>query len=476
MDMLLFQLEKDGGKPLYDQLYSGIKEAISTKKITVGEKLPSKRKLADFLNISQTTIEIAYAQLLAEGYIMSKSRVGYFVEDIDELPYIQQDSATILTEQPRKKTYSIDFNPGSIDIDAFPFQTWRKYAKELFDDASKELLLTGEPQGELALRTEIAHYLYQSRGVICSPEQIVIGSGTEQLLPMILRLFSEDTCFALENPGYPTVHRMFLQHKRKVYPISVDEEGILIQELEKTAADVVYITPSHQFPTGAVLSATRRAQALNWAAQSPSRYIIEDDYDSEFRYTGKPIPALQALDRNDKVIYMSTFTKSLMPSLRVAYFVLPPKLLATYNDVFNYYSSTVPRFDQHIVANFMRDGHFSKHLNRMRKVYRKKHEKLTTILENYSTQIKITGEQAGMHILLDVQHALSEKQLQQRANDAGIGIYPLSAYRLDENTASQAQFLLGFGGIPVHEIEPSVEKLMHCWGVQAKQPSTSRIQ
>jgi len=475
MDMLLFQLEKDGGKPLYDQLYSGIKEAISTKKITVGEKLPSKRKLADFLNISQTTIEIAYAQLLAEGYIMSKSRVGYFVEDIDELPYIQQDSATILTEQPRKKTYSIDFNPGSIDIDAFPFQTWRKYAKELFDDASKELLLTGEPQGELALRTEIAHYLYQSRGVICSPEQIVIGSGTEQLLPMILRLFSEDTCFALENPGYPTVHRMFLQHKRKVYPISVDEEGILIQELEKTAADVVYITPSHQFPTGAVLSATRRAQALNWAAQSPSRYIIEDDYDSEFRYTGKPIPALQALDRNDKVIYMSTFTKSLMPSLRVAYFVLPPKLLATYNDVFNYYSSTVPRFDQHIVANFMRDGHFSKHLNRMRKVYRKKHEKLTTILENYSTQIKITGEQAGMHILLDVQHALSEKQLQQRANDAGIGIYPLSAYRLDENKASQAQFLLGFGGIPVHEIEPSVEKLMHCWGVQAKQPSTSRI-
>jgi len=475
MDMLLFQLEKDGGKPLYDQLYSGIKEAISTKKITVGEKLPSKRKLADFLNISQTTIEIAYAQLLAEGYIMSKSRVGYFVEDIDELPYIQQDSATILTEQPRKKTYSIDFNPGSIDIDAFPFQTWRKYAKELFDDASKELLLTGEPQGELALRTEIAHYLYQSRGVICSPEQIVIGSGTEQLLPMILRLFSEDTCFALENPGYPTVHRMFLQHKRKVYPISVDEEGILIQELEKTAADVVYITPSHQFPTGAVLSATRRAQALNWAAQSPTRYIIEDDYDSEFRYTGKPIPALQALDRNDKVIYMSTFTKSLMPSLRVAYFVLPPKLLATYNDVFNYYSSTVPRFDQHIVANFMRDGHFSKHLNRMRKVYRKKHEKLTTILENYSTQIKITGEQAGMHILLDVQHALSEKQLQQRANDAGIGIYPLSAYRLDENTASQAQFLLGFGGIPVHEIEPSVEKLMHCLGVQAKQPSTSRI-
>lgn len=467
--MLLFQLEKAGEKPLYDQLYSGIKEAIITKKISVGEKLPSKRKLADFLNISQTTIEIAYAQLLAEGYIMSKARVGYFVEEIDELPYIQQDTVASLSELPKKKTYKIDFNPASIDIHAFPFQRWRKYAKELFDDASKELLLTGEPQGELSLRTEIANYLYQSRGVVCNPEQIVVGSGTEQLLPMILRLFSDDTYFALENPGYPAVHRMFSQHKRKVYPITVDEEGILIHELEKTSADVVYITPSHQFPTGAVLSATRRAQALNWAAQSTSRYIIEDDYDSEFRYTGKPIPALHALDRNDKVIYMSTFTKSLMPSLRVAYFVLPPKLLKTYNDVFNYYSSTVPRFDQHIVANFMRDGHFSKHLNRMRKIYRKKHDKLTSILENYSKQIKITGEQAGMHILLEVQHELSEKHLHQLASNADIGIYPLSDYRLDHTAASQAQFLLGFGGIPVHEIEHSIEKLMACWDIKKHQ-------
>ncbi|AVK82081.1 GntR family transcriptional regulator [Lysinibacillus sp. B2A1] len=473
MDMLLFQLEKDGGKPLYDQLYSGIKEAIITKKISVGEKLPSKRKLSDFLNISQTTIEIAYAQLLAEGYIMSKARVGYFVEEIDELPYIHQDTVASLSELPKKKTYKIDFNPASIDIHAFPFQTWRKYAKELFDDTSKELLLTGEPQGELSLRTEIANYLYQSRGVVCSPEQIVVGSGTEQLLPMILRLFSDDTYFALENPGYPAVHRMFSQHKRKVYPITVDDEGILIHELEKTSADVVYITPSHQFPTGAVLSATRRAQALNWAAQSTSRYIIEDDYDSEFRYTGKPIPALHALDRNDKVIYMSTFTKSLMPSLRVAYFVLPPKLLATYNDVFNYYSSTVPRFDQHIVANFMRDGHFAKHLNRMRKIYRKKHDKLTSILENYSNQIKITGEQAGMHILLEVQHALTEKHLQELASNAEIGIYPLSDYRLDRTVTSQAQFLLGFGGIPVHEIEQSIEKLMDCWDIK-KHQSASR--
>ncbi|MEG0260416.1 MAG: PLP-dependent aminotransferase family protein [Lysinibacillus sp.] len=469
MDMLLFELKKNANKPLYEQLYNGIKTAIITKKITVGEKLPSKRKLADFLSISQTTIEIAYAQLLAEGFIISKSRVGYFVEEIDELPYVEKIAVPVPNEVHSKTTPSIDFHPGNIDIDAFPFHLWRKYARDLFDDSSKQLLLTGQPQGEYELRVEIAHYLFQSRGVHCSPEQIVIGSGTEQLLPMIMRLFGEHTSFALEDPGYPAVHRMFKQHKRIVHPIPVDDEGLLISELEQTNANVVYITPSHQFPTGAVLSATRRAQALKWAAQSPSRFIIEDDYDSEFRYRGKPIPALQALDQNEKVIYMSTFTKSLMPSLRVAYFVLPKTLLTTYNDVFSYYSSTVPRFDQHIVANFMKDGHFAKHLNRMRKVYRKKHDKLIDILEKYYPQIEITGDQAGMHVILNVSHTLSETQLCETAKKHNIGIYPLTDYMLSPKETDKAHFLLGFGGIPVEKIEQVIHQLMDCWQIPIKE-------
>lgn len=458
--MLLLSLHRDTSKPLYEQLYEEIKEAIVHQKIAVGEKLPSKRQLSDFLNISQTTIEIAYAQLLAEGYITSKPRVGYFVESIEELPFIEKTQVT--TEREPKRAYPIDFSPSKIDEDSFPFTTWRKYAKDLLDIHSKELLQIGDRQGEYELRVQIAHYLYQSRGIHCTAEQIVIGSGTEQLMPLILRLF-DMSYIALENPGYSAMLRN--QFAYPLIPIHVDEEGLQVEQLEQTSANLVYITPSHQFPTGAVLSAARRAQLLKWATKEVSRYIIEDDYDSEFRYIGKPIPALHSLDQNDKVIYMSTFTKSLMPSLRVAYFVLPPTLLARYNDIVDYYSVTVPRFDQHILANFMKDGHFSKHLNRMRKIYRKKHDKLISTLTKHYPTITVAGDVAGMHILIGVPHSKSEFELQQIAKNNGIAITPVSHYLLTASPFAVPTFLLGFGGIALRDIEAHVDALMAVWAI-----------
>lgn len=463
MDLLLFQLEKDIGKPLYDQLYTGIKEAIITRKITVGEKLPSKRQLADFLNISQTTIELAYAQLLAEGYIASKPRVGYFVEEIDELPFIEKEVKA--APSPKKKSYAIDFSPSKIDEDAFPFAIWRKYAKELLDTSYKELIQIGDRQGEYELRVEIARYLYQSRGIYCTPEQIVLGSGTEHLMPMILRLFN-GAKMAIENPGYSVIPRS--QFEKAVVPVAVDEDGIQVEQLEKTDANLVYITPSHQFPTGAVLSAARRTQLLKWASQKTDRFIIEDDYDSEFRYIGKPIPALHGLDQNDKVIYMSTFTKSLMPSLRVAYFVLPIALLERYNETLSYYSATVPRFDQHILAHFMKDGHFAKHLNRMRKIYRKKHDKLISILEKHYPTVQVSGDVAGMHILIQVPHEKTEHALQQIAAQNEISILPISNYLLAPIEFNQPTFLLGFGGIPVEHIEQHIHTLMDIWNIDKR--------
>ncbi|WP_462411393.1 MocR-like pyridoxine biosynthesis transcription factor PdxR [Neobacillus sp. Marseille-QA0830] len=466
MDMLMFELNKNTTKPLYEQLYIGIKTAIMSKQIEVGTKLPSKKKLADFLNISQTTIEVAYAQLIAEGFIVAKPRIGFFVEDIDELPYIETEQAEWPEEDAKEKTIRFDFHPGKIDTDSFPFSQWRKYAKDLYDRPSKNLLQSGEPQGEYTLRTEIAKYLYQSRGIVCQPEQIVIGSGTEQLLPMILRLLENNSKFALENPGYSAIPRNQLQNS--AIPIPVDEDGLIVDELEKTNANVVYITPSHQFPTGAVLSATRRTQLLHWAAKAENRFIIEDDYDSEFRYTGKPIPALQGMDQNNKVIYLSTFSKSLMPSLRVAYFVLPSTLLKKYRETFSYYSATVPRFDQHIVASFMRDGYFSKHLNRMRKIYRKKLDKLTHIFKKYYPKVIITGDQAGMHILISLPLSISEDQLKKVAAECSIAIYPLSAYLLKPIEYKYPTFLLGFGGIPLEKLEEGIHQLMQCWGIEKK--------
>lgn len=464
MDMLLFQLEKNDTKPLYEQLYIGIKNAIIHKQIDVGAKLPSKRKLAEFLNISQTTIEIAYAQLLAEGFIMSKPRVGYFVEEIDELPYVEKDLPIIAIEKEEKVSYEFDFHPGKIDTNSFPFTIWRKYTKDIFDDSSKELLQIGEPQGEYALRTEISKYLFQSRGIICRPEQIVIGSGTEHLLPMILRLLETDSKFALENPGYSAIPKTHL--KNKAVPISVDEDGLIVDELEKTDANVVYITPSHQFPTGSVLSATRRTQLLRWAAKKDNRYIIEDDYDSEFRYVGKPIPALQSLDHNNRVIYLSTFTKSLMPSLRVAYLVLPTTLLNKYKRLFSYYSATVPRFDQHILANFMRDGHFSKHLNRMRKIYRRKHDKVQQVFSTYYPSITVSGDQTGMHVIFTVPLSESPNKLTQLAENNQIAIYPITDYLIKPIEYEYPIFLLGFGGIALNDIERAIHKLMESFGIE----------
>jgi GntR family transcriptional regulator / MocR family aminotransferase len=461
MDMLMFALNKNTTKPLYEQLYIGIKSAILSQQIEVGTQLPSKKKLADFLNISQTTIEVAYAQLVAEGFIVSKPRIGFFVEDINELPYIETEHIELPIEDTEKKMIQFDFHPGKIDTDSFPFSQWRKYAKNLYDTPSKELLQIGEPQGEYTLRTEIAKYLYQSRGIVCKPEQIVIGSGTEQLFPMILRLLENDSTLALENPGYSASPRIQLQNK--AIPIPVDEDGLIVEQLEKTNANVVYITPSHQFPTGAVLSATRRTQLMQWAAKSKNRYIIEDDYDSEFRYTGKPIPALHGMDQNEKVIYLSTFTKSLMPSLRLAYFLLPSTLLKKYKETFSYYSATVPRFDQHIVASFMRDGYFSKHLNRMRKIYRKKLDKLTHIFKTEYPEVIITGDQAGMHILISLPLQKSENELKAIAAKKHISIYPLSDYLLKPIEYKHPTFLLGFGGIPLEKIEESIHQLMQCW-------------
>lgn len=459
IDLLLFALDKNHDKPLYEQLYLNLKEAIIHKQIATGTKLPSKRQLADFLNISQTTIELAYGQLLAEGYIISKARIGYFVEEIDELPYIEKTIPSALSKPSPVESYTYDFSPGKIDEDGFPFKVWRKYAKDLLDESSKQLLQIGHRQGEQELREQIARYLYESRRIQCSVDQIVIGSGTEHLLPMILRLFQDDSKLALENPGYSAIPRNHLQNR--AIPIQVDEDGLVVEELEKSEAELVYITPSHQFPTGAVLSATRRTQLLKWASQNPSRYIIEDDYDSEFRYIGKPIPALQGLDQNDKVIYMSTFTKSLMPSLRVAYFVLPLSLVPKYQEIFSYYSATVPRFDQHLLANFMRDGHFSKHLNRMRKLYRKKHDKLITVLSKHYPTIHVTGDVAGMHVLISVPSTLCESELKARARQASINIYPLSNYLLTPISYDHPTFLLGFGGIPLDKLEEAVHALMN---------------
>lgn len=464
MDMLMFQLQKQSPIPLYKQLYREIKKAIIDGTIHVDTKLPSKRKLADFLQISQTTVELAYSQLVAEGFIESRPRKGFYAQPVEELAYLDvpHDEPVIKEDT----SYRMDFNSGSIDTRSFPFVTWRKLARDILDESNHELLLSGHPQGDDVLRQEIARYLYQSRGVVCDAEQIVIGSGTEQLLPLLIRLLDKKLVYGYENPGYALTHSIFSHHERQSIPIELDQDGINIGELEASNVDVAYVTPSHQFPSGSVLSATKRAQLLNWAAAKPERYIIEDDYDSEFRYTSRPIPALQSMDLSDRVIYISTFSKSLMPSLRIAYMVLPKRLLRAYQQTFLHYSSSVPRHDQQLVAEFMKEGHFARHLNRMRKLYQKKIKQLSSSLALFAPVVAVSGEQAGMHIVLTIQTPLSEEELVNRAKNAGIRVTGLQSYDVHKRAGTHPKIVLGFGGLSEEEIHSGILDLMSCWEIR----------
>ncbi len=465
MEMLVIELDKKEEIPLYEQIYEQIRIDITEGKLPIGMKLPSKRKLGEFLAVSQTTIEQAYAQLLAEGFISSIPRKGFYVQAIEELAYVEPTYQPSKSSLTKEKCVTIDFSPGDIDMDSFPFALWRKYAKEVIDESSKSLLLLGDPHGDLEIRREIARYLYHSRGVDCTPEQIIIGSGTEQLMPLVIRLLGEHATYAIEDPGYPLTHHVFFHNDRQAIPIKVDEEGIDVQALQQAEANVVYVTPSHQFPTGTVLSAARRTALLNWASSHEDHFIIEDDYDSEFRYAGRPIPALQGMDKGDNVIYLSTFSKSLMPSLRIAYMVLPQVLLKRYREAFIHYSSTVPRLDQHILAGFMADGHFSRHLNKMRKTYRRKLHTLTEALLPYAPRVSFSGEEAGMHIIVTVHTTLSEEKLSQKATEAGIRIYGLNKYRTSP-VDQEPSFLIGFGGLSTETIKTAIEKLMAVWSIK----------
>ncbi|MGM9926433.1 MAG: PLP-dependent aminotransferase family protein [Bacillus sp. (in: firmicutes)] len=464
MDMLSCDLNRLSNVPLYEQLYEYIKNEIIQGRLSYQTKLPSKRKLADFLQISQNTVDTAYDQLTAEGYLEVIPRKGYFVMPYEDLEYIPQVDA-LHQQKEQKSDIIFHFHPSQIDTTNFPFSVWRKLSKQFISEQKSELLLLGDPQGEQELRNEIANYLYHARGVICTPEQIVIGAGVEVLLQQLVVLLGKDTVYGVEDPGFHLIHRILQTYPKEVYPLAVDEEGLILKGLEQANIDVAYVTPSHHFPYGTILPVNRRMKLLNWAASEDKRYIIEDDYDSEFRYRGKSIPSLQSMDQYGKVIYLGSFSKSLIPSIRVSYMVLPQSLLQRYKMELSFYHSTVSRIDQHILAEFIKKGMFEKHLNRMRKMYRQKLSTVIGILKAFSHQITIIGGNSGLHVVLVVNNGMDEEELVQRAEAAGIRVYPLSAYTLVKKENIQPTIVLGFAGIPEDQIDEALHLLLKSWEI-----------
>lgn len=448
--------------PLYEQIYHYIKSEIISENLPFHSRLPSTRALARYMQISRSTIEMAYEQLKAEGYIEAVPYKGYYVAQINELLVLKPTMKKAEPEIVSKKEFCLyDFSPNGIDLENFPYSTWRKLSKNTLLEDKKELFFLGESQGDFSLRQTICSYLHQARGVNCTPEQIVIGAGNEYLLMLLHQLLPEKTPIAMENPTYKQAYRVLSGLGHPIFPIPMDKYGMKIGELEQTNANIAYVMPSHQFPLGVIMPIKRRLELLVWAKKRPGRYIIEDDYDGEFRYRGKPIPALQGIDQEGHVIYFGTFSRAIAPAIRISYMVLPIPLIEKYKNYY-FYSSTVSRIDQTIIDIFIKEGHFERHLNRMRAIYKSKHD---LVLNEWKEEkrIKISGENAGTHLLLTIKDGRTEEELQKKAMQAGVKLYGLSDYYISPEKRQEATLLFGYATNKEEELRNGIRLLKKAW-------------
>ena len=465
--MLTYILHSQKGKPLYEQLYSFIRKDIEMGHLKSGEMLPSKRKLAAHLKVSVITVEGAYVQLLAEGYIRGEARRGYFVQPllVEERREVEAKAPPVW--QHRKQPlpqYDYDFATNAVDTEDFPFSTWAKLMRQvLWED---QLLEATEPKGLYELREAIVRHLYAFRGISADPEQVVVGAGSEYLTGLLIQLLGREKGYGVENPGYDKIRKIFQKNGAEVLPLPMDEWGLHVEKLRQSKASIVHVMPSHHFPLGIVMPAARRMELLRWAAEEEGRYIIEDDYDSEFRFAGRPVPALQRLDQQERVIYMNTFTKSLAPSLRIGYMVLPPHLMAHYEKEFLFYASTVPVFEQMTLARFMERGHFERHIGRMRSLYKGRRDALiaAALQSSIGDRVQFSGEDAGLHLLLSVENGMSEEELVVRARRAGVGVYGLSRhYAVPDAHMKPSTLVLGYAGLGPEAMAPAFSRLAQAW-------------
>lgn len=464
--MLTYSFEERGSQSLYEYLYTKIKEDIQNYTLTPNEKLPSKRALAKHLNISTITVENAYQQLVAEGYLYTRPKSGFYVCDISPkkttAPFCPLPTSTVLEQ---KSEFQFDFVSNATASEAFPFSTWAKLMREIMSDYEQKLMVSSPSAGILELRMAIANHLHAFRGMLVQPEQIIIGAGTEYLYGLIIQLFGKNRTYAVEDPGYQKISRIYKANQVSCVHIPMDENGISVQALEQTDANILHISPSHHFPTGIVTPISRRYELLSWASKASDRYIIEDDYDSEFRLLGKPIPPLQSIDVLDKVIYMNTFSKSLASTIRISYMVLPNSLLPVYQEQLGFYSCTVSNFEQYTLARFIDKGYLEKHINRMRNFYRTQRDTLLTCIKSDSkyANVQIKEEHAGLHFLLNVETQYSDSELVELAAKHGVRISCLSQYFHNTEAGTPHTLVINYSGIEIINIKKAVEQLFHCF-------------
>ena len=456
-------LDPSSSVPLYEQLYHSLAGEMRSGTLSAGVRMPGKRRLAAELSVSVNTVDAAYQMLAAEGYLESRERSGFYVQEYLALPSrpagLPQPPAPPVP--PPAPPVRYDLSTRGVDPGLFPFRTWARLQKELLYSAP-ELLTPGDARGDAALRQALAGYLAEYRGVQCDPEQLVVGAGLEYLLGLLAPLLPGPA--AVETPGYPRARQVLENNGVPCRCLPVDADGLSLTALSASDAAVCYVTPSHQFPTGVTMPAGRRAELLHWAARAPGRrYIIEDDYDSEFRFDTRPLPSLQGMAGADgPVVYLSTCSRSLAPGIRIAYMVLPRQLLGAWQEKYELYSGTVGRFEQQTLARFITGGYFTRHLARERTAYKARRDALAAALRTFFApeELTLAGLHTGLHLLAQLKDPPPDAALRAAARQYGVRCSLLSDYDLTGTAHSAAGTLvLGYGSLPDADCAAAGERL-----------------
>ncbi|MDF1493166.1 MocR-like pyridoxine biosynthesis transcription factor PdxR [Caproiciproducens sp. CPB-2] len=464
----MIYLEKESKLPLYEQIYQQMKRDIESGTVKAGTLLPGIRTLSQTLGVARNTVDKAYTQLAVEGYISSRKGSGFAVNSNKSI-FVSKSGcgcfppSQIAAPEHLRKTETIkyDFQYGNFPPDCFPSAAWKKAISKAL--SSFGMTQYHEKQGNLSLRRELRSYLNQSRGVVCEEDQIVVGCGLHSSLDILCKLFADRKKIAMEEPGYNGAREVFQNNGFSLFPISVGAAGIDPASLKDADVCAAYVTPSHQFPMGSVLSVGRRKELLKWA-RDHGAFLIEDDYDSEYRYDANPVPSLQSLDQDDRVAYIGTFSKSFSPALRVNYMVLPKRLLPQYLRLFSSYSSPASWLTQEALARYVASGEYTRNVRRMCAAYRKRHDVLTQeISRQFGERVVIHGRGAGLHLILEFPKGADSSRLIQRAEEAGVHVYPVQPFWFHPENCPENLVFVGYSLLDEQSIREGIRALRQAW-------------
>ncbi|WP_420475378.1 PLP-dependent aminotransferase family protein [Noviherbaspirillum sp. ST9] len=477
-DFLLQRIDRQAGTPVNRQLYQVVREAILAHVLPAGLQLPSSRDLARELKMSRNTVTYAYEQLVAEGFLETRVGAGTFVADTmpHEMPEVAAGEAAPVNPSSRlglsargaqlvehAGAYRLQwgaFMPGVPDVTHFPTKTWSRLQNKYWRRAQPDLLTYGQGGGYPPLREAIAEYLRVVRSVNCTAEQVIVTTGIHQSIDLATKLLAETGDRAwVEDPCYWGTRSVLHSLNLKPVPVPVDSEGIDLRNGDwRNPPRFIFVTPSHQYPLGPVMSLSRRRMLLEYAAVH-NAWVMEDDYDSEFRYNSRPLASLQGMDRHDRVLYLGSFSKTLFPGLRIGFLVVPQGLAAPFATGLSELYRGGQVFTQAVLADFMTEGHFASHIRRMRVLYEERLRLLQGAIErNFGDTLPMSGGDAGLHLTLGLPDHCDDAVVSRHAQSAGIIARPLSRYYMDARTARKG-LILGYACVPNEIVAPTFDRL-----------------